>query len=120
MGVIADYQDIPALTGADLPPKLVDEDSPAKWTAAPVGGDIPTQLGLKDNAIIDSIDTVGARLNAVIDTVEKIGIRTNQLITNMNWLGNAFENVQLIGTRRYLAYQPGSEVPEAPEIGDTP
>lgn len=117
MGVIADYTDIPPLTGADLPSKLGAGDAPAKWVTAPTGttAQIVNVLGVKDNAIIDAINLLGAKINAIIDTTELVGQRTNSLINNMNWLGNNFENVELIGNRRYLAYMPGEEPAEQPE-----
>jgi hypothetical protein len=56
-------------------------------------------------------------VNTVIDSLDAIGGRVNKLIEAVNWLGNHFENVELIGTRRYLAYQPGEDVPTPPPGG---
>lgn len=114
MPIVNDYQPIPELTADILPDILVGGDNATKWAAAPTGSDIPLQLGLKDNEIINAINTTGGRVNETIAALGEIGNIVNWLVRNMNWIGTNFENIELIGDRNYLAYVPDREVPDAP------
>lgn len=108
MGVV-NYEPIEHLTIDQFPPKLTPDDVADKFTAAPAN---LLAAGTKTNELIDSVLTVGTRVNASIDSQLELAATVNRLINAVNWLGNTFENIDLIGTRRYLAYQPDADAPD--------